>query len=103
MPIDNDELRHKVDSAIERITRMEGRFDGHETLSSQRYMDTMDRISRMNTDILERITRISADLSNISKWGLIMALLLFSIELGKATFPTLFHVLQAATTEGIIK
>lgn len=77
-----DSMRDRLESVSERVTKTEGRQEGHEALCAQRY-----------SEILKAIAALQGDISSVSRLGLVVAVLLFMLELGKATFPALFELM----------
>ena len=81
----NVDIRDRMDVINERVIKAEGRQDGHESLCAERYKQ-----------ILDFIAALRANIATVSKVGLLMALVLILIELGKASIPTLLSVLTKA-------
>jgi hypothetical protein len=76
----NREIRDRIDVVSERVIRAEGRQEGHEAICAQRY-----------AQILKELAELRAVMTLVSKVGLFLAFVLFTLELGRATFPSLFE------------
>lgn len=82
----NFEIRGRIETVNEKVIKMEGRQDGHEILCAQRYNEILKQFVEMNTKVTQ-----------VSKTGFIIAVILFLLELGRATIPTVMDLL----TKGI--
>ena len=78
----------RLEQANERMARVEEWSKGHEALCAGRY-----------ADIIAKIDEIKSVMTSNGRLYLTIAFALFSLELGKATFPVLFAAL-AKTLSG---
>ena len=82
-PYRNYEIRDRIEAVNERTMETKGRIESHEMVCAQRY-----------AQILKDIAELKAYVTMISKVGALLAFILFAMEFGKATFPTLFEVIE---------
>jgi hypothetical protein len=77
------EARDRIERVTERALKLEGRIEGHEAICAQRYGQLIKELADMQETIATN-----------SKVGLILIIMLFSLEIGRATFPALFELIS---------
>jgi hypothetical protein len=75
-------IRERLEMVNDRSIKTDVRQTEHEKLCTQRY-----------SDILEKVNAIRTELATIAKIGLVLAIMLFGVELGRATFPAIFDAI----------
>ena len=76
-------LSQRLEQVNEKAIKLAGRIEGHEAVCAQRH-----------AQIIRDLAEMRAYAAMISKVGLILAVMLFGIELGRATFPALFELIE---------
>ena len=94
MPEPTPDLRDRIDKISERVTKIEGRLDSHEMLNDQRYNTIIEKITEVRLNLDKASIEFKTNLDKMSKIGFIIAMMLFAVELGKATFPQILDVVM---------
>lgn len=78
----NQNIRDRIEIVNERVIKAEGRQLAHEAICIE-----------LNRQVLKDIAELRVYITMVAKVGFWLAILLFGVELGKATFPALFDAL----------
>lgn len=85
----------------ERVIKLEGRQEGHETICTIRYgeiaktaTESDRKLTELNAKVTSEFAAQNIKIDSIVTKGLILAIILIGIELGKITIPGLFEAIS---------
>lgn len=89
----NRDVRDRIAVVDTRVTKLEGRHEGHESICTLRYGEIAKNMSELNTKMSVEFDAQNKKVDRISLTGTILAIIIILIELGKATIPGIIDAL----------